>query len=97
MLNLYNLQGDLYMLLSAVYSLHLYLILQYIIHTCYFRLLVQYIIHCSILYYTTLYMYTGYSYIFLHGMGEIKGAVEGYGDSALKEVAHVVSNNTYAY
>ena len=37
------------------------------------------------------YIYTGYSYIFLHGMGEIKGAVEGYGDSALKEVAHVVS------
>ena len=25
-------------------------------------------------------------------MGEIRGAVEGYGDSALKEVAHVVSS-----
>ena len=36
-------------------------------------------------------LYAGYSYTFLHGMGEIRGAVEGYGDSALKEVAHVVS------
>ena len=49
------------------------------------------ILHVYTILYHTIYVYTGYSYIFLHGMGEIKGAVEGYGDSALKEVAHVVS------
>ena len=77
LLNILNIYKLCYVIYVYYTILHVYITLYYL----------------CILYYMCIlhYIYTGYSYIFLHGMGEIRGAVEGYGDSALKEVAHVVS------